>query len=339
METMRCRRSILAAALIGVAYLSAPNPAISETIKIGAVKVAANGPNFIALEKGYFAAEGFTAEIIFFESAEPIAVAVVSGSIDFGATGPGGAFYNLAGQNAVRIVSGLAREAPGFPVFVFAVSNQAFKSGFTSFKEMSGRSLSVTQLGSPAHYAAALLEAKFGVDPKAVRILPLQSQSNQISAVTGGQADSGIILATAATPAITRGDILRLGYVGDETPFQTGILFTSGKAANERPDMVERYLRAFRKGAHDYHDAFIGEDGKRRDGATSSEILAILAKYVGQPPEQIRAGISYIDTAATLDVKDILRQLAWFQSQGMVKAEVRGDQVYDKRYVIPLQDR
>lgn len=314
-------------------------PSAAETVKIGAVKVAANGPNFIALDKGYFAAEGITAEITFFESAEPIAVAVVSSAVDFGATGPGGAFYNLAGQGAVRIVSGLAREAPGFPVFVFAVSNQAFKAGFTSFKEMGGRSLSITQLGSPSHYAAALLEEKYHVDPKSVRILPLQSLSNQISAVTGGQADSGIILATVATPAINRGDITRLGYVGDETPFQTGILFTSAKAANERHDMVERFLRAFRKGARDYHDAFIGADGKRSDGASAAEILAILAKYVGQSPEQVRAGISYIDADATLDVKDIERQLTWFKSQGMVKSDVSGDHVYDKRYVIPRSDR
>lgn len=327
---------IVAAVLV---WLFATPTEANDIVKIGAVKVAANGPNFIALEKGYFADEGLTAEITFFESAEPIAVAVVSGSIDFGATGPGGAFYNLAGQNAVRIISGLAREAPGFPVFVFAVSNQATKTGFTSFKDMGGRSVSVTQLGSPAHYATALLEAKYKIDPKSVRILPLQSQSNQISAVTGGQADSGVILATAATPAIQRGDIQRLAYVGDETPFQTGILFTAGSTARDRGDLVRRFLQAFRKGARDYHDAFVDEDGKRRDGPAAEEILGILAKYVGQPPAQIRAGISFIDSDATLDVKDIERQLAWFQAQGMVKPEVRADQVFDRRYVIPLNGR
>ena len=107
MSRKRAPISRIAMALLGF-FLAAPAEA-NDIIKIGAVKVAANGPNFIALEKGYFAAEGLTAEITFFESAEPIAVAVVSGSIDFGATGPGGAFYNLAGQNAVRIISGLAR--------------------------------------------------------------------------------------------------------------------------------------------------------------------------------------------------------------------------------------
>lgn len=45
-----------------------------------------NGPIFIALEKGYFAAEGLAAEFVPFDN--PIASAVVAGDIDFGAAPP-----------------------------------------------------------------------------------------------------------------------------------------------------------------------------------------------------------------------------------------------------------
>lgn len=334
---MQLRIIFVLAALFGAVTASGAEAA--DHVRIGVVKVAANGPNFIAADKGYFAAEGIDAEIVPFDSAEPVAVAVVSGAIDFGATGPGAAFYNLAGQNKVRIISGLAREAPGFPVFAFVVSNQAYAAGFRRFQDLGGHSISVTQFGAPSHYAIALIEQKFAIDPKSVRILPLQSLSNQVSASVGGQVDAGVILATVATPAINRGDLKLVGYVGDVTPIQTGVLFTSGKIADQQPDLVRRFLRAFHKGALDYHNAFIGLDEKRRDGPTADAILAIIAKYVGQSPAQLHAGISYIDKDATLDVNDILRQLAWFQSQGMVKPEVRGDQVYDKRYVIPLAAR
>jgi hypothetical protein len=85
-----------------------------------------------------------------------------------------------------------------------------------------------------------------------------------------------------------------------------------------------------------YHNAFIGPDEKRRDGPDAAATRAIISKYVGQSAEQLRAGISSIYTGATLDVADIQRQLAWFKAQGMVKPEVRDDQVYDKRYVVPL---
>jgi hypothetical protein len=35
----------------------------------------------------------------------------------------------------------------------------------------------------------------------------------------------------------------------------------------------------------------------------------------------------------------MLHRLACFQAHGMVKPEVRGDQVFDKRYVVPLPTR
>ncbi|HWE72557.1 MAG TPA: ABC transporter substrate-binding protein [Stellaceae bacterium] len=322
--------TILAALTLGARAEAA------DQVKVGVVKVAANGPNFIAKDRGYFAAEGIDAEILSFDSAEPITVAIVSGDIDFGATGPGAAFYNLAGQNKIRIISGLARDVPGFPVFTFVVSNQAYDAGFKTYAALGGHSISTTQVGAPSHYAINLIEQKFNVDPKTVRVVPLQSLPNQISATAGGQVDAGVVLATIATPAINRGALKLVGYVGDVTPIQTGALFTSGKHADQDQDLVKRFLRAFRKGALDYRNAFVAPDEKRRDGPDAAAILDIIAKYVGQSPEQLRAGISYIDAQATLDVTDIQRQLAWFKTQGMVKQEVRDDQVYDKRYVIPL---
>lgn len=326
----------LLAVMTMMAALPFREAAAADQVKIGVVKVAANGPNFIAADKGYFAAEGIDAEIVPFDSAEPIAVAIVSGDIDFGATGPGAAFFNLAGQNKIRIISGLARDVPGFPVFTFVVSNQAYASGFTSFAALGGHSVSTTQFGAPSHYAINLIEQKFNIDPKTVRVVPLQSLPNQVSATAGGQVDAGVILATVATPAINRGALKLVGYVGDVTPIQTGALFTSAKHADKDQDLVKRFLIAFHKGALDYHNAFIGPDEKRRDGPTAPEILAIISKYVGQSPDQLRAGISYIDAQATLDVADIQRQLAWFQAQGMVKPNIPIDQIYDERYVIPL---
>jgi hypothetical protein len=54
------------------------------------------------------------------------------------------------------------------------------------------------------------------------------------------------------------------------------------------------------------------------------------------PVEQVKQGIVYIDPEARLDVKDVLHQIAWYRGQGLVKGDVDGDQVIDKRYVVPL---
>ena len=330
---------LLASLVLLAGCVFAPRDAAAEEIKIGMTKTSYHGPVYIAQEKGYFAAEGLTAKIVFFDAAPPVAVAVVSGDLDFGDAGTSGSFFNLASQGVLRLIAGEAHDAPGFQFFAFVASNRAYAAGLKSYRDLAGHSVSVSQVGSPSHYTVALLEEKYGIDPKSVRVLPLQSISNQVSALVGGQADAAIIPATGVIPAIQRGDVKFISWTSDEVQWQTGSVFTSTKTADGRRDTVERFLRAFRKGARDYHDAFTGPDGKRKDGPTAPEILAIIAKYIEQPVEQVRPGIAYIDAEARLDLRDTAHQIDWYRSQGMLKGPVSLDQVIDKRYVIPLPER
>ena len=70
----------------------------AETIKVGILKVAGAAPVYIAEEKGYFAAEGLSAEPVYFDAAAPIAVAAVSGDIDIGAVGTSAGMFSLGAQ-------------------------------------------------------------------------------------------------------------------------------------------------------------------------------------------------------------------------------------------------
>ena len=67
--------------------------------------------------------------------------------------------------------------------------------------------------------------------------------------------------------------------------------------------------------------------------------MAIVSKYTGQPSEEIISAIPYVDAEARLDVKDVLQQIAWYKSQGMVKGDVNGAEIIDTRYVVPLPER
>jgi len=327
----------LAGIVLATVAAAPPDPAAAaEHIKIGTLKLAQYSPSFIAQEKGYFAAEGLDAELIMFDSAEPAAVAVVSGDLDFAVAGTSAGLYTLGGQGALKIIGGSFRETPGFRNFAFTVSNRAFAAGLKSYRDLPGHSMAVTQIGSPTHYNVALIAEKFGLDLKTIQVVPLQSIPNELSALKGGQADAGLIAATVVVPAAEHGDVKLLGWAGDETPWQFAVLVTGTKTANDRPATVERFLRAYKKGARDYHDAFTGAGETRHDGPTAPAILALIAKFTGQPAERIATGISYVDAQARLDVRDVLHQIAWYKSQGMVKGEVDGDQIIDKRYVIPL---
>ena len=193
-------------------------------------------------------------------------------------------------------------------------------------------------VGGAPHYSLGLLAQKFGIDMQSLRVLPLQSNVNRIAAVTGGTADTAIIPVTYAMPSIQRGDAKLLGWVGDYVPWQVAAVFASTKATNDRADMLKRFLRASKRGVEDYCDAFIGPDQKLRFGPTAPAIIAIIAKYTGQPEADIRLGITYLDREGRVDMQDVQRQIAWYRAQGMLKGETDAKTVIDLRYAIPLPE-
>ncbi|HXQ52632.1 MAG TPA: ABC transporter substrate-binding protein [Stellaceae bacterium] len=309
----------------------------AETLKVGVFRgTSASGAIYVAKEKGYFAQAGLDTEVVVFDAGEAVAVATVSGAIDIGAAGVSAAFYNLASQGSIRVVSGINRDVPGFQAVALVASNHAYDGGLHGFADLAGRSVALTTVGSTFHYAVGLIEEKLGLDVKSVKIIAAQGLPNVASAVAGGQADSAIVPTPFAAPLIEKGAVKLVGYVADIAPSQVGIAWVTKATADTKADMVRRYLAAYRKGVHDYHAAFTGPGETRKDGPTAPEVLAIIAKYTGQTAAQIDGGISYIDPEGRIDARDIQHQIDWFRAQGMIKGEIDAATLIDKRYATTL---
>jgi NitT/TauT family transport system substrate-binding protein len=328
--------AVLATLIATFVLIATPPNAIAETAKIGVARSTTAAPIFIAAEKGFFAAEGIDAQIVFFEAAQPVAVAVVSGDIDFGVTGFTGGFYSMAGQGALKIIAAHSREVPGFRGLGYFVSNHAAEAGLKSYKDLPGHSVAFTTVGSAFHYSLALIAEKYGFDLQSVRIQAVQSNPNAVSAVSGGAADIAMVPSTSGLPAVEHGNAKLMGWVGDETPWQLGAAFITPKTADTRRDLVERFLRAYRKGARLYHDAVTGPDERQLNKPETAEMVAIIAKTIGQGPAEVGAALAYADPDERVDVKDVLHQIAWFRAQGMLKGDFNPEDLMDRRYLIPL---
>lgn len=337
MKVVGCTEKRCALGLLALAALALwSRAAAAEDIKIGQLKTAGNGATFVALERGYFAAEGLNPTLVFFDAAQPIAVAVVSSDVDIGATALTGGLYNLAAQGALRVIAAQSADVPSFQNNTVIVSNRAYAAGLKTYQDLKGRSVAVTTIGSSPQYCIVLLAGKYGFDLASIRFLPVQTTANVVTSVVGGQADAGVGPAAPLMPAIEHGDAKLLGFVGDETPFQLGAVFISTKTADQRGNMVARFLRAYRKGARDYHDAFTGPGEKHRDGPEAPAIIAILEKYLGQSEAQVKAGISYVEAEGRIDAKDVQHQIDWYRGQGLVKGEITASELIDKRYALTL---
>jgi len=306
-----------------VAALFAAGNAQSEAVKIGLLREGAlTGPIYIAKDKGYFVAEGLNCDIVKFDSAVPVSVAVVSGDIDVAVTGLSAGFYKLASQGSLRIIAGYGREAPSFHALAIVASKSAYEGGLTSPSALAGHSVAITQIGGPSHYSLGLLAEKYHFDIKSMQVLPLQSNPNSATAVIGGRADAGIIAGRYILPAIAMGDAKLIAWIGDEVPWQLGAVIASAKALRDRPTMIAAFLRAYRKGVRDYHDAFTGPGEQRKDGPSADAILQIMAKNTGDAVELLETSIGYIDAEARLDSADIGRQIAWYKSQNLLSGDI-----------------
>jgi NitT/TauT family transport system substrate-binding protein len=198
----------------------------------------------------------------------------------------------------------------------------------------------VTQLGTSLELNLARLAQKFGVDFKTLEIKPLQSNTNVISALTGGTVDAGVIPASPALPLIAKNEVKTLSWVGDDAPGNTGsAAYTGTKTANDRGDLVKRFLVAYRHGMKDFHEAFTDADGKRKDQAGAPAMLDLMAKFTGAPKEEIEKATPYVDPQGRVDVPEIKSQITWYTSQGQIKGKVDADELIDKRYAIALPEK
>jgi NitT/TauT family transport system substrate-binding protein len=146
----RTARLILASLL---ALSAAGNARADEVlkVKVGVLRLSSSAPVFIAQDKGYFRDAGLDVELKFFDAAQPIAVATTSGDVDFGVTAFTAGLYNLAGKGTLKVIGGMSRERAGYPLIGYFASNNAYANGLKTPKDLVGKRIAVTQIGSSFH--------------------------------------------------------------------------------------------------------------------------------------------------------------------------------------------
>ncbi|MTI18187.1 ABC transporter substrate-binding protein [Rhodobacteraceae bacterium RKSG542] len=311
--------------------LATPALALNRTVKVGALRFTSHSGNFVAFERGYFAEAGLNVEFKFFQAAQPMAVAIASGDIDYAVTAISGGLINLADKGAIKVIGGALSEEQGIDGQKFLASDAAFKAGVKTPKDLAGKKYAVTQAGSSFHYMGAKMAAAEGID---LSFTPLQKVGTIIGAMKSGQVDGWSIVPHIAKPLAGSGAVHIIGNVADYIPnYQVTTVFTSAKnAANER-SMTESFLSGFSKGVDDYTAAMI--DGS----ASKDEMVDLIHKYVyaDRPREKaapsIINGTMRLNAGAALNVASVQDQLSWFQSEGLVKADIPLDALVDTSYV------
>lgn len=325
--------AVAALAMSAAAWTSAASA--DTTIRLGVSKIANVAPAAIAIAKGYFKAEGLEPKLTFFESQAPVSVAVASGDLDFGDAAQTAALYNLAQGGRTRILSSGANEAPTFHSLAIVASNQAYAAGLKTPKDLPGHSFALTQMGTGLQYNLSRIALKLNFDMNTMKLMPLQSNPNIASALSGGRADAAVFDSTNAMPLIDKGEVKLIGWTGDITGIVPAYLvFASRDMVDNHGDTVKRFMAAMRKADEDFYAAFTDAQGLRKDGPTAKETLAMLAKFLDQTPEQVALGLPYIDREGRIDMAAVQTQLDWYHSIGAIKDQIQASTVVDTRYAL-----
>ena len=311
----------------------------ADPVRLGLLRTLSPAPFYIAQERGYFRDEGIELTFRFFEAAQPIAAAAVSGDIDVGVTALTGGFFNLADKGTLKVIGGGLHEQRGYQGSAILVSKQAFDSGLTSPDKLAGHSFAITQYGSSFHYMLGRIADAKGFDVKSVTLRPVQQISNMIAAVSSGQVDATIAIASQAKPLAASGQAHIIGWAGDLVPYQITALFAPSAMVTGKPDVLLRFAKAYKRGVADYREAFLRQDaaGQTITDGTTEAAIPQLTRYVftGDPDARakILAGVGYYDPDGALDVADVIEQVRWFRSQDLVKGDSDPRSFIDTRFL------
>ena len=293
-----------------------------KVLKVAIMPFFSSSPVFIADDYHFFRDQGLNVQYLYMVSAQNVAIAVATGEADIGVTGLTAGFINLAGKGKLKIIASQYQEKQGWSGSSYLACNKAYEQGLTSPDKLPGHRLGMTQAGSTFHRWYGALADRLNVSIKQFDLVPLQSVSGMISALSGCHVDAMIALPQITDKLVRENKAHNIGSVSDYTPGQVGIAFASATALNEKKSEIKSFLKAYTQATHKYHQALITQS--QPYPPNSVELLNRINQYLKPPlPEAMLAkSILFIPGNAMPDAEGIRNTLHWFQKQGLVAKNI-----------------
>ena len=225
------------------------------------------------------------------------------------------------------------REWPGYPLVGIVVQKDLHDAGLRSVKDLKGKRIGVTQLGSTFHYHIGNILEKEGLRLEDVKIVPLQAMPSVVEALKGKQVDAILIPQPFPATAEAQGFGKIMAWAGDLHPWQIAAIFYSKAFAADRARALA-FMKGYVKAARYYYDAALAQkDGRPAPGPSYDEVVQITARYTGASPEIIKVGFPFQDRNGRLLATDVERQMKWWTAHGFTKSVIPLGQIVDTSFV------
>lgn len=303
-----------------------------ERVRVGLLPLTSSAPIFIGIEEGFFMEEGLDVELKFFQSAQPIAAALAAKELDVGATGLTAALYNaMASGLDAKIVADKGREWPGYKLTGIVVSSNAWENGVQKVRDLKGRKVAITQIGSTFHYMIGNILEKNGLSLSDVELVPLGGLQAMFEALSSRRIDAAFLAQPLCSEAEARGIGKVIAWAGEEIKYQIAAIFMTGDFLRKR-QAAKSFLKAYIRGCRVYYDECLRLDdsGKPLRGPGFPKVMDQIAKYTKLPPERVAKDLSYNDRDGELMWEDIPLQIKWYRIQGMLIRDLDPSIIVDR---------
>jgi len=275
-------------------------------------------PFWMAKESGAFEHEGLDVTFALIQPGAPILGALESGDVPVSAAG-GQELVNAQVRGANQtIVAGFGSK----------LTNAVYVTpAITKPEDLIGKTLGVSGIGAISHVAGLVAVEKMGLKGQ-VNFLATGGLPETIAAIQSGKVVGGMLSPPQTFDAARQGLHELFDLSKTDARSQTSIVATTRKYINERPDVVERYIRAVIRGAH-------------RAYTDKPLTLSVLTKYAGISDAEVASKTYDFFAGGNLWGKDGAPTMEGIQAQLNIAAEqnipeaknFKPEQMADTRFV------
>jgi NitT/TauT family transport system substrate-binding protein len=264
--------------------------------KLGYMKIVDNAAMFVAMEKGFFQAEGLELETVPMAGGAVILQGVTSGDLQIGWSNVISLYQaHIAGFD-FKLIAGGATNVKG--------KNESHAievlkaSPIKSAKDLEGKTVAVNTLNNIVHLMAMAWIDKHGASSSKVKFVEVPFPQME-AALVGEKLDAVSIHEPFATAALQKGQVRVLAYPwGDVLPkFLIASWFASEKWIAKNKPMVQAFVRAINRGVDTIH---ADPEGSRAAMVKWAGLNPDLAGKIGLP--LFEKGISEKEVQATIDL-------------------------------------
>ncbi len=282
------------------------------TVKIGLARSTSNAAELMALKRGYFKEAGITLQWDDIDSSANVIPLLAQNQYNIVAGGISAGIFNALEKNLpIAILS----DRVSTPIGHNLMLRPDLKDTVKSFRDLKGKIIASNGPGSVSTYEVGKMLERDGLTIADVdlKIIPFTQMG---LALRNKAVDAVLAIPPFVWQLEEQGLAVPFGSVDElvqPQPMTIAVIMANTDWIKANPDLVQRYMTAFLRGARDYCNAYHGGGGRREiiDELVTSKTeprRELLEKY----PWPARSPNGRINAASMLDIN------AWYVANKMV---------------------